>query len=339
MKKFFVILTTLTLIAGVSVYFLFLKSNVKTTGSKAMLYIYNGDNFDKVTDEIDQAGQLMNIASFRIAASLLNYTDKVTPGRYELIDGENNLSLIRRLKNGTQSPVHVTFNNIRTLQKLAEKVTENLMMSEEELLSYLNSSEVLEKYDKSSETIITLFRPNTYEFYWNTTPEKLVGKIAKEYDKFWNEERTNLTEALKMSKEEVMTLASIVEEETAKNDERPMVAGLYLNRLKIDMMLQADPTIKFALQDFSLKRIYTNQIEAAASSPYNTYKHIGLPPGPIRIPASESIDAVLHHADHPYLYMCAKEDFSGYHNFAEDYESHKKNASRYRKALDERNIR
>ena len=186
-------------------------------------------------------------------------------------------------------------------------------------------------------TIACLFVPNTYEVYWNISIDNLMKRMQKEHDNFWNMQRTLKAEALKLSKNEDCTLASIIDEETANNAEKPMIAGMYLNRLKADMPLQADPTIKFALKDFALKRIYHNMLQI--DSPYNTYKNTGLPPGPIKIASIAGIDAVLNRTAHDYLYMCAKEDFSGTHNFAKTYQEHLKNADKYSKSLNERGIK
>ena len=331
-----IIAIPLVLLASLT-YLFFFKVNVQTDDS-CYLYIHTEDTYDDILEKLEETGTLNSRTTFEFAASLLDYPDHIKGGRYELTNGMSNLQLLRRLRNGQQAPIQVTFSNIRTEQVLAEKITEDLEMSADELLSFLHKQETLQLYGKTDENIITLFRPNTYEFYWNISPEKLVEKMNKEYDKFWNGNRERQLSDINLSKEEVMTLASIVEEETAKKDEKPMVAGLYLNRLEIGMKLQADPTIKFALQDFSLRRIYSYHIEQSADSPYNTYRHAGLPPGPIRIPSDNGIDAVLYHVHHNYIYMCAKEDFSGYHNFAESYSEHLDNAAKYRKALDERNI-
>lgn len=189
----------------------------------------------------------------------------------------------------------------------------------------------------STETLPCLFIPNTYEVYWTMTPEAFVKRMQKEHDRFWNEERKAKAQSIGLTPEEVATLASIVEEETANNAEKPMVAGLYINRLHADMPLQADPTVKFALQDFGLRRILHTHLET--DSPYNTYKHTGLPPGPIRIPSIQGIESVLNYTRHNYLYMCAKEDFSGTHNFAATFSQHLANARKYQQELNRRKIK
>ena len=193
------------------------------------------------------------------------------------------------------------------------------------------------KYGYDTATIMALFIPDTYEVYWNISLEKLMDKMVKSHNHFWNNGRKQKAEAMGLTPNEVATMASIIDEETANNGEKPMIAGMYYNRLKTNMPLQADPTIKFAHKDFALRRIYNKLL--SVDSPYNTYKNIGLPPGPIKIASVAGIDAVLNHVDHDYMYMCAKEDFSGTHNFAVTYQEHLRNAAKYTKALNERGIR
>jgi UPF0755 protein len=246
--------------------------------------------------------------------------------------------LIEKFKYGRQTPVRITWNHfVRTREELAGKVTTHLLMDSVTLLRLLEDDAYLAPYGFNKETSRCLFIPNTYEVYWNISIENLMKRMQKENENFWNVQRTLKAEALKLSKNEVCTLASIIDEETANNAEKPMIAGMYLNRLKTGMPLQADPTVKFALQNFALKRIYHDML--VFDSPYNTYKNTGLPPGPIKVASIAGIDAVLNRVDHPYLYMCAKEDFSGTHNFATTYQEHLKNAARYAKALNERGIK
>ena len=213
-----------------------------------------------------------------------------------------------------QAPVNLTIPSVRTLDKLADAVAGKMMFSSEELLNALNDNETCRKYGYTPQTISCMFIPNTYDLYWNSSVDKFLDKMSEESKKFWTFERKNKAKAMELTPEQVITLASIVDEETANDGEKPMIAGMYYNRLKENMPLQADPTIKFALKKFELKRIYHNMLNT--DSPYNTYRNTGLPPGPIRIPTVKGIDAVLNYVHHDYLYMCAKEDFSGTHNFA-----------------------
>ena len=211
------------------------------------------------------------------------------------------------------------------------------MMDSAVVAQHFADSTFCRQYGYDTATIACLFIPNTYEVYWNTSLEDFMKRMQKENTTFWNEERLRRAEAAGLTPNEVVTLASIVDEATANNAEKPMVAGMYINRLRTGMPLQADPTVKFALRDFSLRRIYHNHLNV--ESPYNTYRNIGLPPGPIRIPSIVGIDAVLNHVKHDYLYMCAKEDFSGTHNFARTYREHLANAAKYSKALNQRGIK
>ena len=275
--------------------------------------------------------------TFEIASWLLNNKKQFKSGRYQITSEMNNLTLVRNIMYGRQTPISISFNNVRTKDVLAERLTKKLKISEEEFLAELYSEQTLKTLGFNKNTVISLFIPNTYEVYWDITAEELIERMKKEYDLFWNEERTAKLLDVGLSKEEVSTLASIVEEETRKKDEQPVVAGLYLNRIHKNIPLQADPTVKFAVQDFSLRRIYKKHLEY--DSPYNTYMYAGLPPGPIRVPSIQAIDAVLNFVNHDYIYMCAKEDFSGYHNFATSYKEHQENAERYRRALNKRGIK
>lgn len=325
------------LVGGFSAYSLF-SPNVRTGGdAHKCLLVYENASYDDVLDSLRSMNALRSELSFRFVSRLLNYPGNVVSGRYELIDGENSLSFVHKLMYGKQSPVRLTFNNIRTKKDLADKVTKNLRMTQSDMLTALCDQDICAKYGTNPENIVSLFIPNTYEVYWDISPEDLILRMKKEYDKFWTNERLDKLAEVGLNQQQVSTLASIVDEETRKADEKPRVAGLYLNRYHRGIPLQADPTVKFALQNFSLKRIYKGHLEY--DSPYNTYKYVGLPPGPIRIPSIEAIDAVLNFENHDYIYMCAKEDFSGYHNFAATYEAHQANANKYRKALNKRGIR
>ena len=244
--------------------------------------------------------------------------------------------MFRKLKNGLQASVRLTIPSVRTADKLAGALSRKLMADSASIYEKLTDTATCRKYGYTPETMLCMFIPNTYEVYWNTSVDKLLDKMNSESKKFWNFERTQKAEAMGLTKEEVITLASIVDEETAVDAEKPMVAGMYYNRLKANMPLQADPTIKFALKDFDIRRIYHKML--TVNSPYNTYRNTGLPPGPIRIPSVAGIDAVLNHVHHNYIYMCAKEDFSGTHNFAETYEEHLQNAAKYSDALNKRGI-
>jgi len=255
-------------------------------------------------------------------------------GSYVVEPGTTTLQLSRRLLHRRQTPVRVTFNNIRTMEQLASRICNRIEATPEEFMAACDT--VLQPMGFRKAGYPAAFLPDTYEFYWTTPATEVVAEIAGERNRFWNADRRAQASALGLTPVEVATVASIVEEETAKADERPKVARLYINRLKKNMKLQADPTVKYAVGDFSLRRITGEHLRK--ESPYNTYRHEGLPPGPIRVADRRTLEAVLSAPEHDYLYMCAKEDFSGYHNFATDYASHMANARRYQAELNKRNI-
>lgn len=325
-----------TIIVGAVCYYLF-ASISKVSGESAYLYIDGDDNLDSLSVKMESIATTHGVAAFRVLARHTGYSDNIRVGRYELSEGMSALKFFRNLRNGHQSAVKLTVPSVRTVERLSEELSTKLMMSKAELLQALTDENVCEKYELDTATIVCMFVPNTYEVYWDTSVEKLLERMKKESDVFWNDERMAKADSLRMSPVEVITLASIIDEETANNAEKPMIAGMYYNRLMQNMPLQADPTIKFALQQFELKRIYTKYLDV--QSPYNTYRNTGLPPGPIRIPSIAGIDAVLDMVHHDYIYMCAKEDFSGTHNFARTYSEHLKNAAKYSAALDKRNIK
>ncbi len=256
-------------------------------------------------------------------------------GAYQIAPGDYSVMISRRLKKSMQTPKKVVWTDTRKFEQLAQKVTANINCTDQQFLAACDSILPLEGLKK--EEYAGAFIPDTYEFYWNVTPEDLVKKLRRYYHKFWTEERLGKAEKLGLTPIEVAIIASIVEEETAKRDEQGKVARLYINRLKKGMRLQADPTVKFAVGDFTIRRITAQHLHVV--SPYNTYIKSGLPPGPIRTPDKRTIDAVLDAPEHDYIYMCAKEDFSGYHNFAVDYSTHLKNARRYQAELNRRNIK
>lgn len=301
-----------------------------------MLKIPSNGVFKQVADQLYEDKVINDALSFGFVSKVLGYQDAVKPGLYKIDPKMSNLDLVRMLRAGRQVPVKVTFNNVRTKEDLAEKITANLEVSQEQFLTMIQDSVFIRKYDFEEETIMSMFIPNTYEFWWNTSPEALFDRMYKEYQSFWTEERKQKAQALGLTQKEVSTLASIVQAESQKSDERPKIAGVYLNRMKIGMPLQADPTLVYATGDFTLKRILN--VHKEIESPYNTYKYTGLPPGPINLPDINSLNAVLNTEKHDFLYFCAKEDFSGYHAFASNYNDHMNNARRYQRALNAANI-
>ena len=301
-----------------------------------LLEIPSNAVYPQVAHQLYEERVINDAVSFGFVAKVLGYQDAVKPGLYRVSPKMSNLDLVRMLRSGRQTPVQVTFNTIRTKAELAEKITANLEVSQEQFLALLQDSVYIRSFGFEEETILSLFIPNTYEFWWNTSATGLFDRMHQEYQKFWTEERKQKAAALGLSQQEVSTLASIVQAESQKSDERPKIAGVYLNRLRIGMALQADPTLVFAAGDFSIKRLTAKQM--AIESPYNTYKYAGLPPGPINLPDINSLNAVLNAERHDYVYFCAKEDFSGYHSFAVSYNEHLNNARRYQRALNAANI-
>ncbi|MBQ6080294.1 MAG: endolytic transglycosylase MltG [Muribaculaceae bacterium] len=258
-------------------------------------------------------------------------------GAFRISEGTSPFTLARHIKNGMQSGVRFTFNNVRTLDEWAQRWGDTFMDEADDMRKVLNDSAICAKYNKTPQTIACLLMPDTYEFYWDISPEKTLDRLYEYYKDFWSNKRKEKAEKLGLTPDEVATIASIVEEETSKADERGKVARLYLNRYQQGMRLQADPTVKYALGDFSIKRITVEMTQV--NNPYNTYRVNGLPPGPIRLPEKSTIDAVLDAPMHDYLYMCARSDFSGYHDFSRDYDAHLDNAHRYQDALNSRGIK
>ncbi|MBU8893269.1 MAG: endolytic transglycosylase MltG [Bacteroidales bacterium] len=313
------------------------KSNINCKNQSInYLFIPSGSDLKDVVQIIDNEKLLMNLESFEWLARKKNYQNHVYPGRYRLDSTMNNNDLINKLRSGYQEPVKVVFNSIRTREQLAAKISLQIEADSLSLAEVLSNDSFAYKYGLKPETFMCIFLPNTYEFWWNTSAEKFVERMYNEYKNFWNEDRTLKAESLNLTPEEVITLASIVDEESYYNDEMPRVAGVYINRLRKRMHLQADPTLKFALGDFSIKRVLN--VHKQIDSPYNTYKRYGLPPGPISIPSVSAIDAVLNYENHSYIYFCAKPDFSGYHNFAKTLSQHNVNARNYQRALNKERI-
>jgi len=299
------------------------------------IYIDNEKNYEEVITQLKKA-DLPSEQLFRILSERMNYPGNIKTGRYAIKDGMTMLDVIRVLRAGNQTPVKLTFNNVRTREDLAGRISQQLMMDSALLANALNDPEKIKEAGFDENTLPALFIPNTYEVYWDTSIDHLLNRMKKEYDRFWDDARKSKAEKIGLSPVQVSTLASIVEEEATYSEEYPVVAGLYLNRLKKGMRLEADPTVKFAVGDFSLRRILFRHLEV--ESPYNTYRNTGLPPGPIRIPSIQAIDGTLSPQQHNYLFMCAKEDLSGKHNFAATHAEHARNAARYQRALNERGI-
>ena len=322
-------------IAGIAhIYYYFFAQPFQITDT-TYIYIDRDDDADSVYHKIIDAGNPKQMHGFE---SLVRYQGyNVKTGRYAIKPTDNMRYLHRRLSMGYQTPIKLTVGSVRTLDRIARNTARQLMVDSCEIANILNDTAYISKLGFTPETLPALFIPNTYEVYWNMSAEDFMQRMLKEHKAFWNEKRLKQAEAIGLTPIEVATLASIVEEETANQAEKPMVAGLYINRLKKGMLLQADPTVKFSLQEFGLKRILFKHLEV--DSPYNTYKYAGLPPGPIRIPSYQGLESVLNYTKHNYIYMCAKEDFSGTHNFAVTSAQHAANARKYQQALNRRGIR
>jgi UPF0755 protein len=323
---------------GYELYLKFYQSNIYIKGAeKGFLYIPTGSDFNKVLQVINQNGCLINKTSFEWVARKLDYPKHIHPGKYLLKKGMSNKDLVFLLRSGKQVPVKLVLNGARTIPQLASKVSQQLEVDSVSIVNMLSNNDTMAQYGFNGANSMAMFIPNTYEFYWDTSAKGFLDKLIKGYNKFWNDTRLKKAESIGYTPMQVSVLASIIEQETHKNDEKPVVAGVYINRLHAGHKLEADPTLVFALGNFSVKRVLSAYKEI--DSPYNTYMYAGLPPGPICMPSPSSIDAVLNYTKHDYFYFCAREDFSGYHNFAKTYDMQMKNAHIYQHELNKRNIK
>ena len=304
--------------------------------SEYHLFIPTGMNLNSFIQLLSSEALVSDTSGFRWLAERKNLQNHLNPGHYLLnIDMVNN-DLVNLIRSGEQEPVKVVFHNLRTLEQLAGTISNQVEIDSISLLSFLKEESNNSTSDWNSQTIPALFIPNSYELYWNASAQAFFDRMEIEYKAFWNIERREKAKEIGLSLVQVSTLASIVDEETYRQDEMPIIAGVYLNRLKKGYRLQADPTIKFAKGDFEMNRVLKADLQI--DSPYNTYRHYGLPPGPISIPSIAAIEAVLTPNKQGYLYFCAREDFSGYHNFAKTLVEHNKNARKYQNALNKRRI-
>ncbi len=337
LKKIIYVLLLLAILAFAAWYVVVRMPNVCVEeGGQKELFIPTGTDYDSLLVILQKDSILCHPATFRLLARRKHLPTHVNPGHYVIRSGMNNNRLIIMLRGGFQDAVRVTFHNIRTLAQLAGVLGRQLEPDSASFLAVLKDSAFIAQYGFDTATVIALFLPDTYDFYWNTSPRRFVKKMYREYKRFWNEERKQKARELGLTPLEVSVLASIVQEEVLHDDEMPRVAGVYLNRLRKGMRLQADPTVKFALQQEGRKRILKKDLHV--DSPYNTYRYAGLPPGPIRMPSKAAIDAVLNAEKNSYLYFCARDDFSGYHNFARTLSEHNRNARLYRRALNKKKI-
>lgn len=334
---FFFLLILCAAGAGYYLYKIVYNPNVWTPqGEDVSMYIPTGSDFDDVKNILYSNGLIVHRKNFEWWAEKKKYRLRVLPGRYILKEGMSNNDVINLLRSGKQVPVNVIFNNVRNIYQLAEIVGRQIEADSASIVTLLTDTGYLNQIGYTPETIPAAFIPNTYQFYWNTDAKGFMDRMLEEHNKFWTDERKAKAKNLKLTPEEVVTLASIVEKETNKNDEKPMIAGVYINRIKSGWRLQADPTVVYAIGDYNIHRVLN--VYKEFDSPYNTYKHLGLPPGPICIPSISSIDAVLNYDHNKYFFFCAKDDLSGYHVFAKTNAGHRKNAKKYQEALNKMKI-
>ncbi|MBP6976794.1 MAG: endolytic transglycosylase MltG [Lentimicrobiaceae bacterium] len=331
----FVFLVLLCSAIILTVHWIWFKPNVIVSDPEnASVYIRTNSDFEDVKSQLYSQGFIKRRNTFEWLAEKKTYPSQIKAGRYLLFNGMSNNVLINTLRAGLQTPVQVVMNNIRLKKDLAGKVGRQLEADSLSILLLLSDSIFLQKLGFNTENCLTLFIPNTYEFYWNTDATGFINRMYKEYEEFWIPERDQKRTRSGMTRQEVSILASIIEKETRKNDEKARMAGVYMNRWRDDWKLQADPTIVYVVGDFTMKRVLNRHTRI--DSRYNTYLYEGLPPGPICVPSIESIDAVLDFEEHDYYYFCAREDFSGYHAFAKTYNQHLINARKYQRAFRER---
>lgn len=331
----FIIFSTVLTTSSVYIYQMLYAPNFLINQPEKFIIIKEETKFDQLRNKLIEDTLLNDVISFSVLSKLMDYNDNIKIGAYRVKTNMSNYNMISMLRSGNQTPINITFSYARKIDDLAEKITEKLMISNEDLMKYL--VENMDKYKGFNEMdIISVFLPDTYEVYWNISPKNLVDKMYSEYKKFWDADRMRKLENINLNQKEAIILASIVASETRMIDEADRIAGVYMNRLNKNMRLQADPTLVFAANDFTIRRVLNKHKKI--KSPYNTYIHKGLPPGPIRLTPKNYIDAVLNYEKHNYIFFCAKEDFSGYHSFATNLGDHNKNARKFQRALNERKI-
>lgn len=341
LKVFWGIVFTLLLIVAIFGFLIYKQiytpNFLKGQKTSEFLLIPTGSDFEQVVELLKKNDLLVNEKTFRWASHQMNFDTNIKPGKYLIKMGMSNKDVITLLRSGRQTPVQVIFNNIRTKKQLAQKISEQIEASEQSILNLLNDEDYTRKIGYTPENILAMFIPNTYEYYWNTSADKFIGRMYKQYQLFWSTEKLQKSKSIGLSPLQISVIASIVQLESNKVDEKPIIAGVYINRFKKDWKLEADPTLVYALGDFTINRVLN--IYKEIDSPYNTYMYKGLPPGPICLPTISSLNAVLNYSKHNYMYFCAREDFSGYHSFAATYDKHLENARKFRKALDLRGIK
>lgn len=340
MKKILIYLITLSAIASIIAGFVLYRNifgaAITTEKENQIIIIPDGSSYEQVLDTLKSNLSIKNFAVLDWMAKKKNYPSRIKPGRYTIQNGISCNELVNILRSGRQTSVKVTFNNVRTLEQLAGKIGKQIAADSSAIIAFLNEESNYSSDGFNRETIIALFIPNTYDIYWNTNARKLYNRMLKEYKLFWNEERILKAKEKNLNPVQVAILASIIDDEVVMATEKPRIAGVYLNRLEQGIPLQACPTIKFALDDFTITRVL--KVHLQVDSPYNTYKHNGFPPGPIGCPTISGLDAVLNAEEHDYIFFAAKPDFSGYHNFSRTLSEHNRYASLYQKELNKRKI-
>jgi UPF0755 protein len=330
-------LLVILLLAGAATGYYYFLSAFSKEHETQYLYVDRDDTIDSVYTKLSVLAKPHTMTGFKTIAGFKGYADNVKRGRYAVKPDASAWALYNILNRGEQTPLNVPITSVRTLDRLAGAVAKKLELDSLDLLKAITDSATCRKYGYTCETMPSMFIPDSYNMYWTVSVEEFLDRMKKECEKFWTDERLQKAKLVGLTPVEVSTLASIVTEETRATQEKPTVAGLYINRLRKGMLLQSDPTVKFAMHDFTIRRILNRML--STDNPYNTYKYKGLPPGPIRIPLKEDLDAVLNYEHHDYIYMCAKEDFSGTHNYARTEAEHMANARRYHQALNARGIK
>ena len=334
-------LTFFAMVAGILIMiklykFIFIPSVDPKGKDISYFYINTGTEYPEVIADLEKQGYVTDKKAFDWLANKKKYLSHIYPGRYRIVPKMTNNELLNQLRSGEQAPLMLSFNNVRTLNQLAGIIARQLEPDSLDFLKVFTDPLIMEKYGFNEQSFPAMFIPNSYEFYWTTSPIRFVERMHSEYLVFWARGRTAKADQIGLSLLNISTLASIVDQESLHDDENAIIAGVFINRLNTGIPLQSDPTIIFALQDFNIRRVLKKHKNI--NSPYNTYKHKGIPPGPISIPSIKAIDAVLNYEKNNYLYFCAKDDFSGYHNFARNLAQHNHNARLYQKALDRQRI-
>ena len=330
-KRIVKLILLLVLIVGGYTGWQLFGPTVSSPGDK-YFYIKTGSTYSEVRQSLISQKIIRSTFFFDMLSKKLKYPAKVKAGRYQIKKGTSLLSLLRMLRSGNQAPVNLVINKLRLKEDLAQKIAANFECDSVSVMEVISDPKTAALYKVNSNTFMTTVIPNTYSIYWNTPPEKIMDKLHSEKEKFWNTERMNKAKALNLSPEQVYTMASIVEEETNKEEDKGLIASVYMNRMNSGMKLQADPTVKFAMKNFALKRI--RFVHLTYDSPFNTYINAGLPPGPICTPSAKTIDAVLNAPQTNYIYFVAKPDWSGLSNFCQSYTEHLVNAKNYQHFLD-----